>query len=170
MANNVSAVFSYKWYSRFFWIPWSLGWFLLGVYISMLAHIKNVRPDIGEIMFLWTLLSLLIVVGFVFGRRMMVILGPIQISNDGVKGRFQDDGFEFWPKPNPGFIGWSNVERFDEFGYPDMDSLKMGRKSGIRLVSTDGKKIIIYEHIKKYDGLLSRIKMEVEKTKFGKAL
>jgi hypothetical protein len=162
VSNDQVIQFKYKWYSRFFWIPWCLGWFLLGVYVAALAVIREARPEAGEIVLLWSLLLVLIAIGFVLGRRITIILRPIQVANDGVNGEFRGEGFEYRPKSNPGFIGWVDIEKFEAFSYPDIDSLKMGKKSGVRLISKKGEKIVIYEHINNYGQLLAMMRSRFE--------
>jgi hypothetical protein len=162
--DHMALLFAYKWHSRFFWIPWSLVWFLAGIYITASAMIRGVA-EVEEIFLLWCVLSLLILIGFVFGMRITIILSPLKISSDGIKGNLRSDGFEYWPKYKPGFMRWQDTDKVETFSFPDMDSLKMGKKSGMRLVSKSGEKMVIYEHIQQYGELLSRIRSEFDKVK-----
>jgi hypothetical protein len=152
----------YKWRSRFLWALWVGGYFLFGVGVSAWTQIFETQPEVGEILLLWSVLFVLISITLILGRRIMIILSPIEISEDEIKGNFRSDKFEFWPKSNPGFLRWSDIKKFETFSYPDMDSLKMGKKSGVRLISKKNDKIVIYEHINGYGELLSMVRSRLE--------
>ncbi len=154
--------FSYKWHSRFLWISWVFGYFLLGTGVSIWTQVYQTQPEMGELFFLWSILFVLIAITVLLGWRIMVILCPLEVMEGGIIGGFRSDGFEFLPKSNTGLIKWPNIEGLELFSFPDMDSLKMGKKSGFRLISGN-KKIVVYEHIQKYGELLSGIRAELNK-------
>lgn len=119
---------------------------------------------------LWLALSPIILTGIWAERRYSTLFQPIEISVEGIATDLRGSGNENFPKRNPGFIKWSEIESVERFKWPDPDSYKappMHGYSGIR-VFAGSKKMLVFRHIQRYAELYQIIEAQLHG--YGKAL
>ncbi|MCF6325588.1 MAG: hypothetical protein L3J89_14945 [Gammaproteobacteria bacterium] len=146
--------YTYKWANRHVGVIVALVFILLGIISTVWGGVKASSIIFDEqqllgLSIIWGVIAFLVFLAYILGRRFIIILVPILITDKGIEGDFRKNTYEYWPKRNPGFIAWDKIERVERFGFPCMDALKMNRLSGIRIVAGD-RKIVIYENIKNY--------------------
>ncbi len=110
---------------------------------------------------IWGIITFLVFLAYVLGRRFIIILWPIMLTEEGIKSGLRKNSYEHWPRHDFVFISWNEIEKLEYFSFPDMDAMKMVKRPGFRLVAGE-RKIVIYENIKKYSELLEAIKSKVD--------
>lgn len=117
----------------------------------------------------WVIWGGLIALCFWQEKRFTTILQPVTLTDQGIATDLRGDIRELlFPRRNPGFISWRDVDRVEFIHAPDSDAqFWQINKWTIRIIA-QSRKIVIYGHIQRYDELRGII--EEQMRRHGKPL
>ena len=171
MDNIGCKLYVYRFRSRFVGVIWAGAYIAMGIIFSAwgVAEAESISFDDRQrlgLSIIWGVIAFLVFLAYVFGRRFTIILRPVSITREGIEADLRKDYYEHWPKRDHGFIAWNEVAQLECFKFPDIDAMKMVRRSGVRLIAGN-RKIVIYENIKEYAELVAAIKSKIDSSMGG---
>jgi len=135
--------YDYRFRSRHAGALWA-GGYVAGIAGLLAYAVWSDQGPMTLLVFVAVVALPLAIAGILAEMRFTRLLQPVTLTPTGIESR-APDGI-------PLSLAWEEIERIEPFAWPDPDSRRMAKKSGVRLIAGD-RRLRIYEHIRRYEDL-----------------
>ncbi len=173
-SGKIIGTYSYKFLARYFVVYAVVMALGMGIAIELIGYFRsNIKIDYSNLqphqlkgtLIIWGVFGGMALVAFFMARRRYVLLQPIVLTEDGIKGPLNDRKHKYvwyWQEAASVFFRWSDIDAVERFYYDndDIEAKVILGKEGFSLMAGLNR-MAIFEHIHNFSEVESIIREKI---------